>query len=73
LRYGFDGWQQIGEKTAARGPFGMYAVTFAPGDLEPHVKLHFTRRFENGWEGTDYLLSLGHVRVEHALVHEVLS
>ncbi len=73
LRYGFDGWQQPGEKTAVRGPFGMYTLTFAPRELEPHATFHFTRRFDHGWEGADYQVSLGHERIEHALVHEVLS
>jgi glucoamylase len=70
LRYGFDGWQQVVEKVAAPGPFGMYAVTFAPDEIEKFATMQFTRRFDRGWENVDYSLTLGQALVTHGLFHQ---
>jgi glucoamylase len=69
LHYGFDGWQTIAEKTAVCGPFGMWGVAFTHHDLQDHGVMDFTRRFDDGWENTDYHVSLRHSHVVHALVH----
>jgi glucoamylase len=70
LRYGFNGWKTEGERVAASGVFGLWSVTFSPGELEPNTQIDFTRRFETGWEGTDYRVTLGHAQVVHALTHQ---
>jgi glucoamylase len=70
LRYGFDGWRAIVEQTAVCGPFGIWGVTLTPKDLEGHGVIHFTRRFDHGWENIDYQVTLGHAQVLHALVHQ---
>ncbi len=70
LRYGFDGWQSVAERTAVRAPFGVWSVTLSPEDLDRHASVHFTRRFEHGWECIDYQITLGHARVVHALTHQ---
>jgi glucoamylase len=69
LHYGFDGWQTIAEKTAVRGPFGLWSVAFAHHDLEGHGVMDFTRRLDHGWEDIDYHVTLGQPQVVHALVH----
>lgn len=70
LHYGFDGWLAAGDRVADRGPFGLWNVTFTAAELEPNREICFTRRFANGWEGTDYRVSLGHARIVHALTHQ---
>lgn len=70
LRYGFDGWHEVGERTAERGPFGVYGVAFSPEEIEEHSVMHFTRRFDQGWEGVDYEITLGHAQVVHSLTHQ---
>jgi hypothetical protein len=35
-----------------------------------HGVIHFTRRFDHGWENIDYQVTLGHAQVLHALVHQ---
>jgi glucoamylase len=69
LHYGFDGWQGIAEKTAVRTPFGLWGVTLTPKELHGHGVIHFTRRFDHGWENIDYQVTLGHTEILHALVH----
>jgi glucoamylase len=69
LRYGFDGWQGITERTAVCGPFGLWGVTLTQSDLEGHGVIQFTRRFDHGWENIDHEVTLGQADVVHALVH----
>jgi glucoamylase len=69
LHYGFDGWQGIVEKTAVGTPFGLWGVTLTPKELHGHGVIHFTRRFDHGWENIDYQVTLGHAEILHALVH----
>lgn len=70
LHYGFDGWQHIGERSSERGPLGLWSVAFTGGELEAYTEINFTRRYERGWEGTDYRITLGHSSVAHELTHE---
>ena len=70
LRYGFDGWQHLGERFSERGPMGLWSVTFTEGELEAYTEVHFTRRFETGWEGADHRVTLGHSSVVHELTHQ---
>jgi glucoamylase len=69
LHYGFNGWQDVGDRTASCGPFGVWSVTFTAEELAPKTVINFTRRFDSGWEGRDHQVSLGHARVVHALTH----
>jgi glucoamylase len=69
LRYGFDGWQRIAERTATCGPFGLWGVTLTRSELEGHGVIQFTRRFDHGWENIDHEVTLGQADVVHALVH----
>lgn len=59
LHFGFDGWQQPIEREATARPFGLWAVSLAPHDLESHASLEFTRRRAKGWEGRDHRIELG--------------
>lgn len=70
LHYGFDGWREVADKTATRGPAGIWSVTFAPEELVSKVEINFTRRFDHAWEGADHRVTLGHDRIEHALSHQ---
>ncbi len=69
LHFGFDGWQNLSERWATRGPFGLWSVTFTAEELKPYEELNFTRRLENGWEGADHCVTLGHESVTHGLRH----
>jgi glucoamylase len=69
LHFGFDGWQNISERWATQGPFGLWSVTFTAEELKPYEEINFTRRFDNGWEGADHCVTLGHESVTHGLRH----
>jgi glucoamylase len=69
LHFGFDGWQNISERWATQGPFGLWSVTFTAEELKPYEELNFTRRFDQGWEGADHCVTLGHESVAHGLRH----
>jgi glucoamylase len=70
LHYGFNGWEDVGDRIASRGPFGVWSVTFTEAELAPKTVIDFTRRFDTGWEGQDHRVSLGHAQVVHALTHQ---
>jgi hypothetical protein len=59
LRLGFDGWQRVEDRRAARTPFGLWSVVLAQQELALTRELNFTRRHESGWEGIDYRIELG--------------
>lgn len=59
LHYGFDGWQQVGDRGAADLPFGMHGVLFPASELAGHDSVQFTRRWADGWEGSNYAVTLG--------------
>jgi hypothetical protein len=42
-------------------------VQLSVQELAAHSQLNFTRRYEGPWEGSDHLVTLGHVALEHAL------
>jgi glucoamylase len=67
LHFGFDGWQQVQDREAVVGPFGLWSVQLSVQELAPHSEFNFTRRYGLDWEGTDHRILLGHVAVEHAL------
>jgi glucoamylase len=69
LHFGFDGWQNISERSATRGPFGLWSVTFTAEELKPYEEINFTRRLDSGWEGADHCVTLGHKSVAHGLTH----
>ena len=58
LHYGFDGWQNPQDRPALRLPFGLWGVTFSPGELSQHRTLDFTRKLAAGWEGQDHHIRL---------------
>ncbi|ABF45027.1 Glucan 1,4-alpha-glucosidase [Deinococcus geothermalis DSM 11300] len=58
LHYGFDGWQNPQDRPALRLPFGLWGVTFSPGELREHHTLDFTRKLAVGWEGQDHHIRL---------------
>ncbi|MBZ9711815.1 glycoside hydrolase family 15 protein [Deinococcus multiflagellatus] len=60
LHYGWDGWQDVQEAAAQPGPFGLWQVCLGAEALAAHDTLHFTRRFETGWEGQDHRVALQH-------------
>lgn len=62
VRFGFDGWQNVSEKVATRGLFGMWGVRFEHTELDGHGSLDFTRRFDHAWEGGDHHITLGQDR-----------
>ena len=59
LRMGFDGWQRVEDRRAARTPFGLWSVVLSQQELALARELNFTRRHESGWEGIDYRIELG--------------
>jgi glucoamylase len=59
LRVGFDGWQRVEDRRAARTPFGLWSVVLSQQELALARELNFTRRHESGWEGIDYRIELG--------------
>ena len=59
LRLGFDGWQRVEDRCAARTPFGLWSVVLSQQELAQARELNFTRRHERGWEGIDYRIELG--------------
>ena len=59
LRLGFDGWQRVEDRCAARTPFGLWSVVLSQQELGLARELNFTRRHERGWEGIDYRIELG--------------
>jgi glucoamylase len=67
LHFGFDGWQRVEERAASAEPFGMWAVRLSAAELTGAAELNFTRRYEQGWEGVDHRVSLGHADQERAL------
>jgi len=69
LHFGFDGWQRIQDRAAEPQPFGLWAVRLSVEELALAARLDFTRHYDTGWEGADQSVELGHLDVEHALVH----
>ena len=69
MRFGFDGWQNVRDRTAEESLFGLWHVTLSPDELAPHAELNFTRRFGASWEGTDHRVVLGIAQIEHGLKH----
>ncbi len=69
LHFGFDGWQQVQERAATPGLFGLWTVELSAAELAAHGALDFTRRYGEQWEGADHQVLLGHSDIEHALEH----
>jgi glucoamylase len=67
LHFGFDGWQRVEERAAEAQPFGLWAVRLTADELSGPTELNFTRRYQDGWEGADHHVSLGHVGQQLAL------
>lgn len=60
LHFGFDGWQEVQDRAALPLAFGLWGVTFNPGELAGHHELNFTRHLnDGGWEGQDHCIRLG--------------
>jgi glucoamylase len=66
LRFGFDSWQGVTERTAVSQPFGLWGVRLTPQELSQFTELNFTRRYDSGWENVDHRVALGQ-DVEHRL------
>lgn len=45
---------------AVQGPFGLWLVRVAQQQGEQRDLLNFTRRFAQGWEGTDHAVKWQH-------------
>ena len=58
LHFGFDGWQQVSDRQASVGAFGIWSVRFEPSILAGHDCLDFTRRRATGWEGIDHRIQV---------------
>ena len=58
LHFGWDGWQNVQERDASPGDFGLWRVAFEPAELLPHRSLEFTRRRDGRWEGRDHAVRL---------------
>ena len=58
LHYGSDGWNDVREAEATSGPFGLYRVVLPQSAMTGHVRLDFTRRRADGWEGRDHTVTL---------------
>jgi len=69
LHFGFNGWNELQDREAAIGPFGLWIVELSAAELAPHDELNFTRDYGGEWEGVDHRVQLGHVDLEHALTH----
>jgi glucoamylase len=69
LHFGFNGWNELQDREAQAGLFGLWTVELSAAELEPHAELNFTRRYGDTWEGTDHRVQLGHTELEHALEH----
>ncbi len=69
LHFGWDGWQDAQDRDAAQGTFGLWTVRFSQSDLG-HATLNFTRRFGDGWEGTDHEVVLQQPQAKAASVDQ---
>ncbi|MGA8705748.1 MAG: glycoside hydrolase family 15 protein [Steroidobacteraceae bacterium] len=67
LHCGFNGWNELQEREARLGLFGLWTAELTAAELEPHAVLDFTRRYGSTWEGADHRVELGHVELEHTL------
>jgi glucoamylase len=57
LHLGFDGWQQVVDRHAEPGSFGIWSVVLSEQELAAD-ELNFTRRYESGWENCDHRVAL---------------
>ncbi len=62
LHFGWDDWQEVSDRDASLGDFGLWRVGFEPAELQSHRALAFTRRWQAGWEGRDHVVQLHHDR-----------
>jgi glucoamylase len=69
LHFGVNGWNELQDRAAVEGPFGLWTVELSAAELDPHGELNFTRRYGDSWEGANHRVLLGHVNLEHALEH----
>ncbi|WP_338032427.1 glycoside hydrolase family 15 protein [Deinococcus gobiensis] len=68
LHFGWDGWQDVQERQAQCGTFGLWLLTFRAEELRAHGSLNFTRRFGEAWEGADH-----EIRLERGAAREVTA
>jgi len=60
LHFGFDDWEQVGDRPSQLLGFGMFGVCFAWREVDGHRALDFTRRYtEDLWEGQDHRIRVG--------------
>ena len=69
LHMGFDGWQEIQDRTAKAEPFGIWSVVLTADELARYSQLNFTRRYAASWENVDHIVQLEHRKVLHVLTH----
>jgi glucoamylase len=58
LHWGVNDWQQIQDRDATAGPWGLWAVRFSAEELFDSTRLDFTRRYTDGWEGLNHSVAL---------------
>ncbi|GHA21659.1 glucan 1,4-alpha-glucosidase [Devosia pacifica] len=59
LRFGFDGWQDVGEREAVANSFGVHRIVFTASELADHKVLNFTFRSNTGeWRGKDFSIAI---------------
>lgn len=58
VHHGFDGWQQLADRDAQPGPFGLWQLRFEAAELAGHQSLEFTRHHGDAWEGVDHAVRL---------------
>lgn len=56
-------------RTSTSQPFGMWSVLLPADELARYNQLHFTRCYDESWEGVDHIVQLGHPKVVHVLAH----
>lgn len=58
LHWGVNAWEQIQDRDASAGPWGLWGVRFLAAELSGYTRLDFTRKYIDGWEGVDHSLVL---------------
>lgn len=58
LHAGFNGWQEIADRDSEPLGLGMHGVRLDPDEITTHASVEFTRRFESGYEGRDWQITL---------------
>ena len=59
LHFGHDQWHDVTDRSSAPLGLDMHGVTLTADEMSGWRSLDFTRRWESGWENSDYHVTLG--------------